>query len=127
MSSKGRGGASGSELTYEGDQNPELLDFAHVHGAHTMFNWNVQHLTQASVVLPGTQMPDYNFKPEESRALTLLLLSWRRLPYPRNTSRIPNWPQRRCNRRLHQPRPRLRSRRLSRLESCQINLKERED
>ena len=27
-------------------------------------------------------MPDFNFKPEESRALTLLLLSWRRLTYP---------------------------------------------
>jgi hypothetical protein len=47
-----------------------------------MFNWNVQHLTQASVVSPNTQMPDFNMKPEESRALTLLLLSWRRLPYP---------------------------------------------
>ena len=53
-----------------------------MHGEHTMFNWNVQHLTQASVVSPNTQMPDFNFKPEESRALTLLLLSWRRLTYP---------------------------------------------
>ena len=79
---EGRGGATGAELTYEGDRNPELLNFAHVRGEHTMFNWNVQHLTQASVVSPGTQMPDFNFKPEESRALTLLLLSWRRLPYP---------------------------------------------
>jgi hypothetical protein len=79
---EGRGGATGAELTYEGDRNPELLNFAHVTGERTMFNWNVQHLTQASVVSPGTQMPDFNFKPEESRALTLLLMSWRRLPYP---------------------------------------------
>ena len=41
-----RGGATGPELTYEGDRNPELLNFAHVTGEHTMFNWNVQHLTQ---------------------------------------------------------------------------------
>jgi len=27
-------------------------------------------------------MPDFNFQPEESRALTLMLLSWRRLAYP---------------------------------------------
>jgi hypothetical protein len=27
-------------------------------------------------------MPDFNFKPEEARALTLMLLSWRRLSYP---------------------------------------------
>jgi cytochrome c2 len=79
---EGRGGATGAELTYVGGENPELLNFSHVSGAHTFFNWNVQHLTQASVVSPGTQMPDFNFKREESRALTLLLLSWRRLPYP---------------------------------------------
>ena len=47
-----------------------------------MFNWNVQHLRKASAVSPNTAMPDFNFKPEESRALTLLLLSWRRLTYP---------------------------------------------
>ena len=51
-------------------------------GAHTFFNWNVEHLTQASVVSPGTQMPDFNVQPDDSRALTLLLLSWRRLTYP---------------------------------------------
>jgi cytochrome c len=79
---EGRGGNTGPELTYEGDKNPELLSFAHVTGERTMFTWNVQHLTQASVVTPNTQMPDFNMQPEESRALTLLLLSWRRLPYP---------------------------------------------
>ena len=79
---EGRGGATGPELTYEGDRNPELLNFAHVKGAHTFFNWNVEHLTQASVVSPGTQMPDFNLQPDDSRALTLLLLSWRRLTYP---------------------------------------------
>jgi hypothetical protein len=39
-------------------------------------------MTMASAVSPKTAMPDFNFKPEESRALTLLLLSWRRLTYP---------------------------------------------
>ncbi len=79
---EGRGGATGPELTYEGDRNPELLNFAQVKGSHTFFNWKVEHLTQASVVSPGTQMPDFNLKPDDSRALTLLLLSWRRLTYP---------------------------------------------
>jgi len=79
---EGRGGATGPELTYVGDGNPELLNFAHVTGEHTMFNWNVQHFAQASTVSPRTQMPDFNFKPEESRALTLMMLSWRRLAYP---------------------------------------------
>jgi len=79
---EGQGGVTGPDLTYEADRNPELLNFAHVQGPHTMFNWNVQHLTKASAVSPATQMPDFNMKPEESRALTLMLLSWRRLPYP---------------------------------------------
>jgi len=77
-----RGGATGPELTYEGDKNPELLNFAHVTGAHTMFNWNVQHLGLASVVSPGTQMPDFNLKAEDARAMALMILSWRRLTYP---------------------------------------------
>jgi hypothetical protein len=79
---EGRGGATGPELTYEGDRNPELLNFAHVTGEHTFFNWNVQHLTKASAVTPNTQMPDYNLEPAQSRALTLMVLSWRRLAYP---------------------------------------------
>jgi hypothetical protein len=79
---EGRGGATAPELTYEGDRNPELLNFAHVIGEHTMFNWNVQHLTKASAITPNTQMPDFNFTSEQSRALTLMMLSRRRLTYP---------------------------------------------
>jgi hypothetical protein len=79
---EGRGGTTGPELTYEGDRNPELVSFVRVSGARTMFNWHVQHLTAAGAVSPATQMPDYNFTPVESRALTLMLMSWRRLPYP---------------------------------------------
>jgi hypothetical protein len=59
-----RGGNTGPELRYYGDKNPELLNFAQVSGARTMFNWNVQHLTNAGIVSPGTQMPDFNFPPE---------------------------------------------------------------
>lgn len=79
---EGHGGATGPELTYYGDKNPELLNFAHVSGARTMFNWNVQHLAHAGVVTPNTQMPDFNFAPDEARALALLVMSWRRVSYP---------------------------------------------
>jgi hypothetical protein len=47
-SSKDAAAPTGPELTYEGDRNPELLNFAHAAGEHTMFNWNVQHLIKAS-------------------------------------------------------------------------------
>jgi len=79
---EGTGGVTGPELTYEGDKNPELVDFAHVTGPKTFFNWNVQHLKAAETVTPGSQMPDFNMPPDQARAMTLLLLSWRRLSYP---------------------------------------------
>lgn len=79
---EGHGGVAGPDLTYEGDKNPEVADFTHVTGPKTFFNWNVQHLTLASVVSPNTQMPDFNLPPEQARTITLLLLSWRRLSYP---------------------------------------------
>lgn len=79
---EGRGGLKAPNLTYIGDKNPELFDFSHVTGPRTAFNWHVQHLTHADVVSPGTAMPDFDFEPEEARALALLLLSWRRESFP---------------------------------------------
>src|SRR5215469_3179788 len=79
---EGRGGNTGPELTYYGDKNPELLNFAHVTGARSMFNWNVQHLFDAGLLSPGTQMPDFHLPPEQARALALLVMSWRRVSYP---------------------------------------------
>jgi mono/diheme cytochrome c family protein len=77
-----RGGLKAPELTYIGDKNPELFDFSHVTGPRTVFNWHVQHLTRAGEVSPGTTMPDFDFDPDEARALALLLLSWRRESFP---------------------------------------------
>ncbi len=79
---EGRGGVKAPDLTYIGDKNPELFDFTHVTGPHTAFNWHLQHLTHADAVSPGTAMPDFDFAPEEARALALVLLSWRRLTFP---------------------------------------------
>lgn len=78
----GRGGLKAPELTYIGDKDPELFDFTHVSGGHTVFNWHVQHLTRAEAVSPGTAMPDFEFEPNEARALAVLLLSWRRQSFP---------------------------------------------
>jgi hypothetical protein len=79
---EGRGGTTAPEITYFGDKNPELVDFSHVTGPHTMFNWNYQHLMNPDHVSPHTVMPTYNFTPQEARALTLMLLSWRREIFP---------------------------------------------
>ncbi len=79
---EGRGGMKAPDLTYVGDKNPELFDFTHVSGPRTAFNWHVQHLTHAGTVAPHTTMPDFDFPPEDARALALLLVSWRRQTVP---------------------------------------------
>jgi hypothetical protein len=79
---EGRGGATAPELTYYGDKDPELVDFSHVSGARTLFNWNYQHLMTPDQVSPHTTMPTYNFQTAEARALTMLLLSWRKQIFP---------------------------------------------
>ena len=79
---EGRGGATAPEITYFGDKDPELVDFTHVTGERTLFNWNYQHLMAPDVVSPHTVMPTFNFTPDQARDLTLLLLSWRREIFP---------------------------------------------
>ncbi len=79
---EGRGGATAPEITYFGDKDPELLDFSHVTGVNTLFNWNYEHLMAPDQISPHTVMPTFNFTPEQARDLTLLLLSWRREIFP---------------------------------------------
>jgi cytochrome c2 len=79
---EGKGGLTAPDLTLIGDKDPELFDFSHVKGAHTVFDWQVQHLTNAEAITPGTTMPTFDFPPEDARALALLLLSWRQQTFP---------------------------------------------
>jgi len=79
---EGKGGLVGPELTYFGDKNPELFDFKNVTGAHTVFNWSYQHLMNPDQITPNTTMPTFGFEQAQARALTLLLLSWKRNNFP---------------------------------------------
>jgi cytochrome c2 len=79
---EGHGGNRGPELTYFGDTNPELVDFTHVNGSHTLFNWTYEHLMAPDRISPKTTMPTFGFSPQQARALTLMLLSWRREAFP---------------------------------------------
>ncbi len=78
----GRGGHLGPDLTYFGDTNPEMFSFSRVQGSHTLFNWTYQHFMDPGRVTPHTLMPDFHFTPEQARALTLVVLSWRQVAYP---------------------------------------------
>lgn len=78
----GEGGLMAPELTYHGDKHAELLDFSHVTGPKTLFNWDLQHFLNPGEISPGTTMPPYGFSEEEARALTLLVASWKRYSFP---------------------------------------------
>lgn len=78
----GEGGLVGPELTYEGDKNPEFLDFTHVPGEHTALNWHVSHLRDPQEVVPSSAMPSFGFEDKEAKALALMVLSWKRESIP---------------------------------------------
>jgi cytochrome c2 len=79
----GKGGRIGPDLTFEGDKNPELFDFSNVkQGPKTAFNWLYQHFKDPAGVTKGSVMPAFGFTDEQARALTMLVLSWRKINLP---------------------------------------------
>ncbi len=78
----GEGGKIGPDLTYEGDQNPEHLDFTHVKGPATDLMWQIAHLLDPPGIVSASAMPNLGLSPKEARAIALVLLSWKRTSYP---------------------------------------------
>lgn len=78
----GRGGTIGPDLTYEGDKSPEEFDFSRSGGYPTVFNWHVEHLKNPKSLVPTSIMPEYRFTTEESQAIALLMMSWRKVEMP---------------------------------------------
>lgn len=79
---QGRGGLGASDLTYDGDNNAELLDFSAVEGAKTALNWQIQHFENPQKIVHRSGMPNYRLSEEQAKALALLMLSWRRVSFP---------------------------------------------
>ncbi len=79
---EGRGGLAASDLTYDGDVNPEMLDFSNVQGMKTTLNWQIQHFKSPQQVVKGSSMPNYRLNDEQADALGLLMLSWQRVSFP---------------------------------------------
>jgi hypothetical protein len=78
----GRGGAIGPDLTWEGDKAAEQFDYSRLLGHQTTFAWHVAHLKEPKAVVPESIMPNFNFSSEHAQALSMLVMSWRRLPVP---------------------------------------------
>ncbi len=79
---EGAGGLGASDLTYDGDNNPELLDFSAVEGPKTALNWQIQHFASPQKVIKRSGMPNYRLNDEQAKALSLLMMSWRRISFP---------------------------------------------
>ncbi len=79
---EGRGGLAASDLSYDGDLNPEMLDFSNVQGMRTTLNWQIQHFKSPQAIVKGSGMPNYRLNDDQAKALGLLMLSWQRISFP---------------------------------------------
>ncbi len=73
----GRGGLIGPDLDRVGDKNPEQFDYSHLAGRPSAFRWHAAHFLDPRSLVPDTVMPNFHLAPDEIRALTLLVMSWR--------------------------------------------------
>ncbi len=79
---EGGGGLAATDLTFDGDLNPEFLDFSSVEGPKTELNWQIQHFKSPQAVIKRSGMPNYRLNDEQARALALLMMSWQRISFP---------------------------------------------
>ncbi|MBI1817607.1 MAG: cytochrome c [Deltaproteobacteria bacterium] len=78
----GSGGLAASDLSYDGDLNPEYLDFSAVDGPKTALNWQIQHFKSPQKLVQRSGMPNYRLNDDQAKALALLMLSWQRISFP---------------------------------------------
>lgn len=81
---RGKGGLVGPDLSYEGDKPPDKYDFSAIRDwkelKPSVFSWHYFHFKYPYFVSLNTLMPNFNFKDEEIKALTILVLSYKRVP-----------------------------------------------
>ena len=76
----GRGGLIGPDLTWAGDKNPEQYDYSRLQGRHTVLGWHVEHMRDPRALVPDSVMPNFHLPDEDTVALAMLVMSWRRGP-----------------------------------------------
>jgi cbb3-type cytochrome c oxidase subunit III len=78
----GVGGDAGVDLSRSGEKDPGQLDFANVHGNHTLDNWFAQHFRSPVSTVPGSLMPILGLNDNQIDLLTMYTLSLRRRELP---------------------------------------------
>ncbi len=76
------GGDAGVELSRIGERDPGQLNFANVHGEHTLENWHSQHFRSPSSAVAGSLMPALGLSNDQIDLLTMYMLSLRRRSLP---------------------------------------------
>jgi mono/diheme cytochrome c family protein len=79
----GRGGNLGPALDGEGLKVRGQLPMAHIEGPHTLPQWLMEHFEDPQSVVAGSQMPPPRLSRDESRALTVYMLSLQNRDLPR--------------------------------------------
>jgi cytochrome c2 len=77
-----RGGTIGPDLTWIGDKHPEQYDYSRLTTFPSVFSWHTGHLQDPKAFAPDTVMPQFGFSTEDSQALAMLLLSWKKENIP---------------------------------------------
>lgn len=78
----GFGGTIGPDLTHVGEKAPDQYDMTRLSGQRTAFAWHTAHFKDPRALAEGTVMPNFNLSTEQAQALSMLMLSWRRVDVP---------------------------------------------
>ena len=76
----GRGGLIGPDLTWAGDKNPEQYDYSRLQGRRSVLAWHIAHLRDPRALVPDSVMPNFHLSPDDTVAVAMLVMSWRRGP-----------------------------------------------
>lgn len=101
----GEGGQIGPDLTYEGSKMPEMFDMRGTYYEMkdgkpvpsgrtiqeeierrglplTIFSWHLLHFEEPRSITPTSTMPNFGFTDEEKLALSMLVMSWKKVKLP---------------------------------------------
>jgi len=78
----GRGGTIGPDLTFVGDKAPEQYEYGRLSGQRSTFAWHAAHFKDPRALVPETVMPNFHLTTRETQALSMLMMSWRRVTLP---------------------------------------------
>ena len=78
----GRGGTIGPDLTFVGDKAAEQYEYGRLSGQKSAFAWHTAHFKDPRALVPETVMPNFHLTTKDAQALSMLMMSWRKVTLP---------------------------------------------